>query len=168
MVSCTWLLSLGIMFKLVSSVSNHSQTKMNSATCYSVPLKKNTQKWSHIIYTGKLLLGSLWQWLVLLLQNPVVALCFQNGKDFHLKILSIFVEPALGCLLRAPCPLSDWVRLLGLIIPMTNEVAKLQPNPAPYFKVCHRGSYTPGLTFQDSNNSGKTLGLVPLLKEWLL
>ena len=40
MINCAWLLSLSIMFKLVSSVSNHSQTKMNSATCYSVPLKK--------------------------------------------------------------------------------------------------------------------------------
>ena len=40
------------------------------------------------------------------------------------------VESALGCVLRAHCPLSDWVRLLGLIVPLPSEAAKLQPKPA--------------------------------------
>ena len=139
MTNCAWLLSLSIMFKLVSSVSNHSQTKMNSATCYSVPLKKKyTEMVAYYLYR-EITVG----FFVTAAGSPTSESCggfvFSEWQGLPAK-----VESALGCVLRAHCPLSDWVRLLGLIVPLPSAAAKLQPKPAPYLKVCHRGSYTPG------------------------
>lgn len=48
------------------------------------------------------------------------------------NILGIFVESVRGHLRIAPCSLSDWARLLGLIVPLSNEVADLQPKARPH------------------------------------
>ena len=57
---------------------------------------------------------------------------FPKWQGLQLEnILSIFVESVRGRLHGAPCPLSDWARLLGFIVPLPNEAADLQLKARP-------------------------------------
>ena len=155
---CAWLLSLSIMFILVSYVSNHIQTKMNSDICSSVPLKKIHRNGSVLFsLSGKLLLGSLWQELALLLQNtshhvPKMARASAGEYSKHLCWISPWplawsTLPALwlGQAAGIYCPTAQW----------GSRPAAQGPPPM----LCLRGSSGPwahlGLTSQDSKNRGK-------------